>query len=349
MAYSNTEKRDMLKMYYKHDCNNRAAIIAYRREYPDREVPSGTYLRKLDNNLINYGSFNRKKGSRTRAPEFDNDLDNNIINYVVDNPQESTRSVARSFPVSHNYVHKLLKKHNFKAFKIKPTQTLHNDDPARRLVYCNWLVNNYVNVRSILWTDESNVSNCGIYNRKNSHYWSIDNPRLTTEVRAQVRFSINVWCGILGDRIIGPYFYSGTLNGQRYFSFVQNDMLSLLEPIPDDERRSIIFQQDGAPAHNTNVVMNFLRNNYNGLIANNSATPWPARSPDLTPCDFFLWGFVKDHVYAERVHSLEELQNRVRRAIALITPQMLRKVHLETVNRARHCIAQGGRHFEHML
>lgn len=99
--------------------------------------------------------------------------------------------------------------------------------------------------------------------------------------------------------------------------------------------------------------MNFLRNIFNGLIANNSATPWPARSPDLTPCDFFLWEFVKDHVYAERVHSLEELQNRVRRAcfclLALITPQMLRKVHLATVNRARHCIAQRGRHFEHLL
>ncbi|GBM20352.1 hypothetical protein AVEN_195900-1 [Araneus ventricosus] len=25
--------------------------------------------------------------------------------------------------------------------------------------------------------------------------------------------------------------------------------------------------------------------------------PWPLRSPDLTPCDFFLWGHVKDKVY----------------------------------------------------
>jgi hypothetical protein len=25
--------------------------------------------------------------------------------------------------------------------------------------------------------------------------------------------------------------------------------------------------------------------------------PWPPRSPDLTPCDFYLWGFVKDSVY----------------------------------------------------
>jgi hypothetical protein len=24
---------------------------------------------------------------------------------------------------------------------------------------------------------------------------------------------------------------------------------------------------------------------------------WPPRHPDLTPCDFFLWGFVKEAVY----------------------------------------------------
>lgn len=31
---------------------------------------------------------------------------------------------------------------------------------------------------------------------------------------------------ILGDRITGPYFYSGTLTGHRYFDFIQNDFNS---------------------------------------------------------------------------------------------------------------------------
>ena len=33
---------------------------------------------------------------------------------------------------------------------------------------------------------------------------------------------------------------------------------------------------------------------------------WPPRSPDLTPCDFFLWGYVKDNAYkpqTARSHS----------------------------------------------
>ena len=33
---------------------------------------------------------------------------------------------------------------------------------------------------------------------------------------------------------------------------------------------------------------------------------WPPSSPDLTPCDFFLWGYVKDNAYkpqTARSHS----------------------------------------------
>jgi hypothetical protein len=39
--------------------------------------------------------------------------------------------------------------------------------------------------------------------------------------------------------------------------------------------------------------------------------PWPPRSPDLTPCDFFLWGFVKDSVYVPPLPtSIHEIRDR---------------------------------------
>ena len=38
---------------------------------------------------------------------------------------------------------------------------------------------------------------------------------------------------------------------------------------------------------------------------------WPARSPDLTPMDFFVWGWVKDQVYRQPVDSLDELKVRI--------------------------------------
>ena len=50
----------------------------------------------------------------------------------------------------------------------------------------------------------------------------------------------------------------------------------------------------------------------------------PPRSPDATPCDFFLWGYVKDQVYVPPLPvSIAELKLRIRTAILTITADML--------------------------
>jgi len=43
---------------------------------------------------------------------------------------------------------------------------------------------------------------------------------------------------------------------------------------------------------------------------------WPPRSPDLTVCDFFLWGYVKDRVYVPPLPAtVDELQERITAAV----------------------------------
>ena len=50
-------------------------------------------------------------------------------------------------------------------------------------------------------------------------------------------------------------------------------------------------------------------------------------SPDATPCDFFLWGYVKDQVYAPPLPaSIRELKVRIRTVIETITADMLQTV-----------------------
>ncbi|GFX63925.1 integrase catalytic domain-containing protein [Trichonephila clavipes] len=53
---------------------------------------------------------------------------------------------------------------------------------------------------------------------------------------------------------------------------------------------------------------------------------WPPRSCDLTPLDYFLWGYVKSLVYADKPQTLDHLEDNIRRVIADIRPQMLEKV-----------------------
>jgi len=54
---------------------------------------------------------------------------------------------------------------------------------------------------------------------------------------------------------------------------------------------------------------------------------WLPRPPDLTPCDFFLWGFVKDTVFVPPLPAnLQDLRNRITAAVALVDSDMLTRV-----------------------
>ncbi|GFT87035.1 transposase [Trichonephila clavipes] len=61
------------------------------------------------------------------------------------------------------------------------------------------------------------------------------------------------------------------------------------------------------------------------LISRFGPVNCPPRSCDLTPLDYFLWGYVKSLVYADKPQTLDHLGDNIRRVIADIRPQMLEK------------------------
>ena len=67
----------------------------------------------------------------------------------------------------------------------------------------------------ILFTDEAFFTRDGINNSRNLHTWSDDNPHETSITNFQRRFSVNVWCGVLGNRLIGPFVFDKNLRGTR--------------------------------------------------------------------------------------------------------------------------------------
>ena len=48
-----------------------------------------------------------------------------------------------------------------------------------------------------------------------------------------------------------------------------------------------------------------------GFLGLGFCQEWPPRSPDLTPCDFFLWGHIKNQVYSSPPATLEILRERI--------------------------------------
>ena len=79
------------------------------------------------------------------------------------------------------------------------------------------------------------------------------------------------------------------------------------------------FQQDGAPPHWGSHVRRFLDATFrNRWIGRDGPTPWPPRSPYITPLDFFLWGYVKDKVFLTPIPDITNLKARITDAFAAI-------------------------------
>ncbi|GFX51357.1 jerky protein homolog-like [Trichonephila clavipes] len=87
------------------------------------------------------------------------------------------------------------------------------------------------------------------------------------------------------------------------------------------------FQQDGATCHTARAIIDLLKDTFGDrLISRFGPVNWPPRSCDLTPLDYFLWGYVKSLVYTDKPQTLDHLEDNIRRVIADIRPQMLEKV-----------------------
>jgi len=71
---------------------------------------------------------------------------------------------------------------------------------------------------------------------------------------------------------------------------------------------------------------------------------WPARSPDLTPCDFFLWGYLKAKVYSHHPGTIEQLKEAIRHEVAAIPPAMTRKAMDNFREWLQQCVINNGRH-----
>jgi hypothetical protein len=250
-------------------------------------------------------------------------------------------------------VRRILRRERIRPYKYVEHQELVANDYARRLEFAVWAADKLRDrdfFSRVLFCDEATFSNVVSMNKQNSRYWAIENPRWMCQVPHQHQWRLNVWCGILGNHVIGPYFFDAILTGPIYSEFLRNVLPTLLEDVPLEIRQNMWFQHDGAPPHGTIACTNYLNLKFaNKWIGLRGPVAWPARSPDLTPLDYFLWGRVKDLVYARAPTTQEDMRRRIVDACASITAEELRNVRNSLANRIHWCIDVEGAHFEHLM
>ncbi|GFU78489.1 uncharacterized protein TNCV_2301011 [Trichonephila clavipes] len=153
--------------------------------------------------------------------------------------------------------------------------------------------------KRILFSDEAHFWLNGYVNKQNCRIWSEANPRNTVTSR-------KTDCLV---RFMGWWNPSSKTRKNNH------------------DVQELWFQQDGATCHTVRATIDLLKDMFGDrLISRFRPVNWPPRSCDLTPLDYFLWGYVKSLVYADKPHTLDHLEDNIRRVIADIRPQMLEKV-----------------------
>ncbi|PRD19392.1 UNVERIFIED_CONTAM: hypothetical protein NCL1_57459 [Trichonephila clavipes] len=186
-----------------------------------------------------------------------------FLGYALAYPESSLRDISNACSYSKSTVWNLL--HTYGAYPYCPVlaQELTPGDQERHFDFCNFVLNapneNPDFLNEVLWSDECQFSRQGTINTHNTHYLSLENPHLTRPNRSQVRWSVNVWCGIWKSTLIGPMYFDGPLISESYMEILSELFANFLEDeVSLRDLSRMWFQPDGVPAHKSAQPFTFL-------------------------------------------------------------------------------------------
>lgn len=244
-----------------------------------------------------------------------------------DNPP-TQRELAKRFNISQTSVRNYLEKFRLKLRKKRKCHELSPSSIEKRLKR-SWPL--YLKLRGNRWkkwitSDEALFTLENTTGERDVRYIENGSNDGDIGVKTHKHFnkSIMVWAAICSKGVIGPYFVEpgAKINSSYYID-------KILKPLFERDAREFfpkgdfIFQQDSAPAHASKQTIKYIKSKKINFLR---PSDWPPNSPDLAPCDFFLWGYLKKRLNRKKVTTIDGLKKAIR--------DELKKVPLDMINRA---------------
>jgi len=233
--------------------------------------------------------LNEHMGGR---PKMSEETSQNVKDQLLASPKKSLRQLSQESGLSRSTCQHAAKKAKLHAYCISVVDELKQPDQVKRVAYCRWfqtLLKVNPGILDYTWfSDKAWFHLSGYVNSQNSRIWASENANVIHEEPPHSE-KIGVWCGMSWRCIIGPIFFDATITTAAYME-IFNTFVNQL----DDEELSN-FQQDGATSHTLHDSMAGIQSFFGERIILKGL--WPPRSPDLTPLDYFLWGYLKGRVY----------------------------------------------------
>eukprot|EP00800_Vazella_pourtalesii_P015855 TRINITY_DN4383_c0_g1_i5.p1 TRINITY_DN4383_c0_g1~~TRINITY_DN4383_c0_g1_i5.p1 ORF type:complete len:293 (-),score=7.56 TRINITY_DN4383_c0_g1_i5:556-1434(-) len=252
-----------------------------------------------------------------------------VMDRIRRNPRRSVRKMASELKVSLGSMQNLVKNDlHLKSFKRRTVHFLSDKIIQKRLVRSKGLLTRLATQQldNILFSDEKLFTIEEATNEQNDRILaptssSIPEKHLYVK-RTQKPQSVMVWAGISAKGRTPLIFVPV---GVKINSAIYQKLI--LDPVVKDlsssmfNKEPFLFQQDGAPAHTSNISQSWLRKNIPDFI---SKEEWPPSSPDLNPMDFSIWSILETKACEKSHSSVEALKKSLLREWVKIPQDTLR-------------------------
>jgi hypothetical protein len=318
-------------------------IKAWNTQFKNTTAPSHSTIKNIISNFEKTGSVacvapKPKNPSPTReAAKIE------LEKLVSDFPSLSIRKAASAVGVSPTLVYQIYTDDlHLSAYKFHTWHKLEEKDYEKRADFALWFLKQPASALDyMIFSDEAYFYLTLPVNKQNNRTWSKDNPLNGVEQPLHDK-KILVWCAISVNRVFGPFYFSDIVNQTNYLEMLEN--LFWPKILRTAEYKKYHFQQDGARPHTAAAVQTWLTTKFGRKFI--TKDKWPPRSPDLNPCDFFLWGHLKARVYNPLPQTLEDLKANIEREIKNISKDTLKSTFLNFKKRCEFCLSAEGGHIE---
>lgn len=199
-------------------------------------------------------------------------------------------------------------------------------------------------IQRIITGDETWVYEYDVETSQQTSEWRFENeakPKKARRSRSKVKVMLTVFFDFRGV-VHSEFLPKGqTVNKDYYLGVMRRLRESIRKKRPDLwKSNSWILHHDNAPSHTALIIRDFLTKHGTTVIAQ---APY---SPDLAPCDFFLFPKLKLPLRGKRFESIESVKENSLRELRAIPERAYQKCMEDWVKRWHMCIASDGAYFE---
>lgn len=275
----------------------------------------------------------RKKHDRSECRKRNATFLEQLQQMIDDDPAISMRDLAARLQVGvqtiHNAIHDDLR---YRSYVLKVRQLLTDAIKERRLAKCMLLLSSMKHETAghlRFFSDEKIFTVDAKTNRRNDRFLAQDPEDVPIVCRTKYPASVHVLLVVSSEGdVMPPHFFDKgqMVTKEVYLDILRNVVKPWMSAIAAD--RPYVFQQDGAPAHNSRIVQAWCEDELHAFW---SKELWPPSSPDLNPLDYYCWGVIERQSNKRAHNSVDSL----RAAIVDTCTNMSRDQLVKACNRFR--------------